>query len=90
MEISRLIDELELKRDEDHVLMDEMDLGPTDSPAYQQLKMQLVQAEANVASMTARVEEYERRVVVLQEKVDSVPNIEAELKQLDRDYNIYK
>jgi polysaccharide chain length determinant protein (PEP-CTERM system associated) len=90
VEISRLIDELELKRDEDHVLMDEMDLGPTDSPAYQQLKMQLVQAEANVASMTARVEEYERRVVVLQEKVDSVPKIEAELKQLDRDYNIYQ
>ena len=90
VEITRLIEELELKRDEDHVLMDEMDLGPADNPAYQQLKMQLAQAEANVASMTARVEEFERRVVVLQEKVDSVPKIEAELKQLDRDYNIHQ
>ena len=72
------------------MLMDDMDLGPTDNPVYQQMKMQLAQAEANVASMNARVEEYERRVVVFQEKVDSVPKIEAELKQLDRDYNIHQ
>jgi polysaccharide chain length determinant protein (PEP-CTERM system associated) len=90
LEITRLIAELEQKREEDHVLMDEMDLGPADNPVYQQMKMQLVQAEANVASMNARVEEFERRVVVFQEKVDRVPKIEAELKQLDRDYSVYK
>lgn len=90
VEISRLIDELEIKREEDHVLMDEMDIGPTDNPVYQQLKMQLAQAEATVASMNARVGEFERRIVVLQEKVDSVPEIEAELKQLDRDYNVHQ
>jgi len=90
VEITRLIEELEVKREEDHVLMDEMDLGPTDNPVYQQLKMQLTQAEANVASMNARVAEYERRIVLLQERVDSVPKIEAELKQLDRDYSIHQ
>jgi polysaccharide chain length determinant protein (PEP-CTERM system associated) len=90
VEITRLIAELEVKREEDHVLMDEMDLGPTDSPVYQQLKMQLAQAEATVASMTARVEEFGRRIVVLQERVDNVPKIEAELKQLDRDYNVHQ
>ena len=90
VEITRLIAELKLKRAEDHVVMDELDLGPADDPAYQQLKMQLVQAEANVASMNARVDEFERRIVVLQEKVDSVPKIEAELKQLDRDYNVHQ
>jgi polysaccharide chain length determinant protein (PEP-CTERM system associated) len=90
VEITRLIAELELKREEDHVLMDEMDLGPTDNPVYQQLKMQLMQAEATVASMHARVEEFERRVVAFQEKVDSVPRIEADLKQLDRDYNVHQ
>ena len=90
LEITRLIGELEEKREEDHVLMDEMDLGPADNPAYQQLKMQLVQSEALVASMEARVEEYKRRVVAFQEKVDSVPKIEAQLKQLDRDYSIHQ
>ena len=90
IEITRLIAELELKRDEEHVLMDEMGLGPEGNPAYQQLKLRLTQAVATVASMHARVEEYERRVVLLQGKVDKVPKIEAELKQLDRDYNIHK
>jgi len=90
LEITRLIGELELKREEDHVLMDEMDLGPTDNPVYQQLKMQLAQGEATVASMSTRVAEYERRILLLQEKVDSVPRIEAELKQLDRDYNVHQ
>jgi polysaccharide chain length determinant protein (PEP-CTERM system associated) len=90
IEITRLIAELGKKRDEDHVLMDEMDLGPEDNPAYQQLKLKLAQADATVATMQTRVEEYERRVVVFQEKVDMVPKIEAELKQLDRDYSIHQ
>jgi len=90
VEIMRLIEELGLKREEDRVLMDEMDLGPTDNPVYQQLQMQLTQAEATVASMSARVEEFQRRIVLLQEKVNNVPKIEAELKQLDRDYNIHQ
>jgi polysaccharide chain length determinant protein (PEP-CTERM system associated) len=90
VEITRLIGELEVKREEDHVLMDEMDLGPMDNPVYQQLKMQLTQAQANVASMKARVTEFEQRIVLLQERVDSVPKIEAELKQLDRDYSIHQ
>jgi len=90
IEIVRLKEELELKRDEEHVMMDEMDLGPESNPAYQQLKLRLTQAVATVASLRARVDEYERRVVTLQEKVDRVPQIEAELKQLDRDYSIHK
>ena len=90
IEIVRLIADLEQKRDEEHVLMDEMDIGPEGNPAYQQLKVQLTQAEAEVASMHVRAEEYERRVVAFQEKVDMIPKIEAELKQLDRDYNVHK
>jgi len=85
-----LIAELEQKREEDHVLMDEMDIGPTDNPVYQQLKMQLAQAEATVASLNTRVKAFEQRIVALQEKVDTVPLIEAEFKQLDRDYGIHK
>jgi len=90
LEITRLIAELEQKREEDHVLMDEMDIGPTDNPVYQQLKMQLAQAEATVAALNARVKAFEQRIVALQEKVDTVPLIEAEFKQLDRDYGIHK
>ncbi|MDH3979095.1 MAG: chain length-determining protein [Gammaproteobacteria bacterium] len=90
VEIRHLIATLEKKRDEERALMDEMDVGPVDNPAYQQLKMQLSQADATVASMRSRVGEYQRRVDQLQEMVDTIPKVEAELSQLNRDYNVHQ
>ncbi len=90
VEVKRLLAELEQKRDEEYALMDEMDVGPADNPVYQQMKMQLSQADATVASMRSRVAEYQRRVERLQEMVDTIPSIEAELKQLNRDYNVHQ
>ncbi len=90
VEIRILIAELEEKREEERLLMDELDVGPADNPVYQQMKMQLSQADATVASMSSRVEEYQHRVNLLQEKVDTIPKIEAELKQLNRDYNVHR
>ena len=90
VEIRILIAELEEKREEERLLMDELDVGPADNPVYQQMKMQLAQADATVASMRSRVEEFQRRVNLLQEKVDTIPKIEAELKQLNRDYNVHR
>jgi len=90
VELKMLIADLEQKRDEERALMDEMDVGPADNPVYQQMKMQLAQADATVASMRSRVSEYQQRVNHLQERVDTIPKIEAELKQLDRDYSIHQ
>jgi len=90
VEIRLLITELELKREEERAMMDEMDMGPADNPVYQQMKMQLAQADATVASLRSRVVEYQQRVNHLQERVDTIPKIEAELKQLDRDYSIHQ
>ena len=90
VEIRSLIADLELKRNEEMMLMDDMDVGPADNPVYQQMKMQLAQADATVASMRSRVEEYQRRVDLLQQKVDTIPAIEAELTQLNRDYGVHK
>jgi polysaccharide chain length determinant protein (PEP-CTERM system associated) len=90
VEIKQLVATLEQKRKEERELMDEMDVGPIDNPAYQQLKMQLAQTEATVASMRSRVSEYQRRVVHLQEMVDTIPQVEAELKQLNRDYDVHQ
>jgi polysaccharide chain length determinant protein (PEP-CTERM system associated) len=90
VEIKHLLATLEQKREEERALMDEMDVGPIDNPAYQQLKMQLTQADATVASMRSRVGEYQRRVGHLQEMVDTIPKVEAELKQLNRDYDVHQ
>jgi polysaccharide chain length determinant protein (PEP-CTERM system associated) len=70
--------------------MDEMDMGPSDNPLYQQMKLQASQADALVASMQTRVDEYQRRVDKLQEMVDTIPKVEAEFKQLNRDYGVHK
>lgn len=55
---------------------------------YQQLKVRLAEEEANVASLRVRVEEYEKRLRQLQQQVNTLPQIEAELTALNRDYDI--
>ena len=56
VEIRSLVADLEAKREEERLIMDELDVGPADNPVYQQMKMQLAQADATVASMRSRVE----------------------------------
>lgn len=45
-------------------------------------------AEASVAELTVRVAEFERREEALSSKVTQIPEVEAQLKQLDRDYGV--
>jgi polysaccharide chain length determinant protein (PEP-CTERM system associated) len=57
---------------------------------YEQLTISLATAEARVASTKARVAEYESRHRELQADAHAVPQIEAEFKQLTRDYEVTK
>jgi polysaccharide chain length determinant protein (PEP-CTERM system associated) len=54
------------------------------------MKLALADAAANVASLRARVAEFEGRQVRLQESAKLLPQVEAELAQLNRDYEINK
>lgn len=60
------------------------------NPAYQQMKVSLTEAEATVASLRARVSEYESRYNQAVVKVRMMPQVEAEYAQLTRDYDILK
>jgi polysaccharide chain length determinant protein (PEP-CTERM system associated) len=60
------------------------------NPAYQQMKVALTEAEATVASLRARVSEYESRYAKSVEKARLSPQVEAEYAQLNRDYDIIK
>ncbi len=62
--------------------------GLTSSPVYQGMRAMLAETDAQVAELNVRVAEYERRSEALKERVDNIPVIEAELKQLDRDYQV--
>jgi polysaccharide chain length determinant protein (PEP-CTERM system associated) len=57
---------------------------------YDQLMVSLTTAEANVAAMRARVAEYEMRHSELQAAANAVPQVDAEYKQLTRDYEVIR
>jgi len=62
--------------------------GAAENPVYQEIKVAFGQAKAEAAALKARVEEYQRRADGLRKLVDTVPKVEAELKNLNRDYAI--
>jgi polysaccharide chain length determinant protein (PEP-CTERM system associated) len=65
--------------------------APSSGPsAEQQLRVSLAQSEASVASLSARVAEYTARYDKLRASATLVPKLEAELAQLNRDYEVNK
>ncbi len=87
----RLIAQLEeQKKEEAKRFSSHRDLGKDYSPMLQQLNVALADAEAAVASMAARVEEYSVRYENLKSMSSAIPRVEAEFTQLNRDYNVNK
>lgn len=60
------------------------------NPYQAQMKMALSEAEANLAALKARVTAHQHRVDELKKLVNIIPEVEAQLKQLNRDYNVTK
>lgn len=58
------------------------------SPVYQNMRTMLAEAEARVAELNVRVAEYQDRVDALEGTVNNIPEIEVQLQQLDRDYQV--
>ncbi|GAB3461314.1 Wzz/FepE/Etk N-terminal domain-containing protein [Massilia terrae] len=65
-----------------------IDPGAGYSPMLQQLNVSLSNAEARVASLRARVAEYSGRVARLRAQSTEMPEVEAQLAQLNRDYQV--
>lgn len=62
--------------------------GVDANPVYQQLKIALAQEEANVAALQTKVDTLDRQFKELQDQVNTIPQVEAELTALNRDYEI--
>lgn len=60
------------------------------SPAVQELVSILSAAEVQVASLRARVAEYENRAARARDLLRAAPQVEAELAQLNRDYEVHR
>ena len=64
--------------------------GTGQSAFSQQLSLALAESEANVASLKARVAEYENRYAQLRAASNALPQVEADFTQLNRDYEVNK
>jgi polysaccharide chain length determinant protein (PEP-CTERM system associated) len=71
---------------EEHSTKNNLELNPV----YQELKINLGTAIADVESLKVRVTEHKQRYEKLQRLVNTIPEIEAQLTALNRDYNITK
>jgi len=60
------------------------------NPVYQQLKIAHAEAEAKVAALRSRVDAYQAQYERLRAAQRSLPQVEAEFAQLNRDYEIHK
>jgi len=58
------------------------------NPVYQQLRVELSRSQVDLAELREQVSEYQATVNNLHSKVDTIPQIEAELKRLNRDYEV--
>lgn len=58
------------------------------NPVFQNLKIAIGREETNIASLQVKVAEYEKRLQDLQGKVNTVLEVEGQMKALDRDYSV--
>jgi polysaccharide chain length determinant protein (PEP-CTERM system associated) len=62
--------------------------GLTSSPVYLSMRKDLAATKGKIAALKARVKSYEARVADLEEKVTTIPEVEGQLQQFDRDTDI--
>ncbi|MEM7501125.1 MAG: XrtA system polysaccharide chain length determinant [Pseudomonadota bacterium] len=58
------------------------------NPVYQNMRIQLSNVEVEIASLRAERTQQGRDVARLRELVDTIPQVEAELNRLNRDYDV--
>lgn len=88
--IKRVIAQLEAQKRQEAKLKKPKSAIATQNPYYQQLSLSLAEAEAQAASLRARVNDYTARYNTLRQQANMVPQVETDLIQLTRDYEINK
>jgi len=58
------------------------------NPVYQEIKVELSKARIEIETLKTQLEQQKRIVEKLKKSVDAIPQVEAELAKLNRDYNV--
>lgn len=64
--------------------------GAATNPVFQRIRMSLAEAEANVASLRTRLGAQQARLDQIRALASRIPQVEAELAQLNRDYDVIR
>lgn len=60
------------------------------NPVYQNMRIQLTNTDVDIASLRAEVAQQVQEITELRRLMDTVPQVEAELQRLNRDYDVVK
>jgi len=60
------------------------------NPLYEQVKIRLVEAETELASLERRLKQAQEEQAALEEKAQATPGVQAQAQDLDRDYEVKK
>lgn len=60
------------------------------NPVYQEMKVELSKAGVEVETFKIQLAEHERRVEKLEDSIDVIPEVEARLSELNRDYEVMR
>ena len=63
---------------------------PRANPLHEQLRLRLVDAEGDVVSLERQIRESEALVERLEATARSIPQVEAQFQNIDRDYNVLR
>lgn len=93
----RVLQQLEAQREAERRAAAGRGTGPAASrtlsqsnPVFQQLRIQETTAELRVAELRAKVADAEQRLAEARSVAQSIPKVEAEFTQLNRDYDVTK
>ena len=60
------------------------------NPVYEQIRVQRNQVDVDLAALRGQIADRTRRIAEMQRRVETMPEVEAELAQLTRDYDVLR
>lgn len=60
------------------------------NPVYEQIRLQRNQVDVDLAALRGQIADRTERIAEVQERIETMPEVEAELAQLTRDYDVLR